>query len=411
MKTNRKSKKLMNIILAILIAMVLWLYVVNVENPTGESHLRNLDIDIQGEDILEENGLMVTELNKDTMNLKVTGKKKTLMKLTKKNVSLAVDVSAITEEGDWTLNCKAILPTNVSSESVSVSDWSSLKVTVTVAKRVSKQISVQGAFVGSEKSGYLAGTVEPDPTTLKITGPEAQVNEVSYALAQVGGDNITDSLYQEVPVVLMKADKTPAAADHITCSSAGVHVTVPVRQVVSIPLTVDLVDGGGADSSRVTTKVTPESITLVADEGKTDLPESISLGKIDLSQVFGRASASFPIRIPEGAISWGIPERATVTVTVNGLATRQLAVSNISLLNAPSYYRISLVNPTIQIWVRGEQSAVDSITADQIFVEADLTGIRLNSGLQRIPVSVSLRGGTGAGIVGTGYCVTVRVDR
>lgn len=410
MKPNRKSRKAFNAVLAVLIAVVLWLYVVNVENPTGESHLRNLDIDIQGEDVLEQNGLMVTDLSRDTMNLKVTGKKKTLMKLTKKNVSLAVDVSTITEEGDWTLNCKAVLPTNVTSESVSVSDWSSLKVTVTVAKRTSKEIPVKGQFAGKEKSGYLAGTVTTDPTKLEISGPESQVNDVAYALARVGGNDVSDSLSQDVPIVLMKADDTPANAEHMKCSTASVHVTVPVKQVVSIPLKVDLVDGGGADSSHVTTAITPESVTVVAD-GQTNLPESISLGQINLAQVFGSASYSFPIPIPEGATSWGVPQRASVTVTVNNLTTKQLDVGNISLRNAPSTYRISLVNPTLQVWVRGEQSVVDNLTADQIYVEADLTGIFLKPGLQRIPVNVVLSEQTGAGIVGTGYCVTVRVDK
>ena len=68
------KRKILNMALAVLISMGLWLYVVNVENPTGSGHLRDLAVEVQGEETLESRGLMVTELSEERMNLKVTGK-------------------------------------------------------------------------------------------------------------------------------------------------------------------------------------------------------------------------------------------------------------------------------------------------------------------------------------------------
>ena len=99
MQTRRKNQKVFQVILAIVVALVLWLYVINVENPTGTAHLRELPVQLQGEEILEENGLMVTDLSEDTVTVRLSGKKKTLMKISRKNVSFTVDVSSVTGAG------------------------------------------------------------------------------------------------------------------------------------------------------------------------------------------------------------------------------------------------------------------------------------------------------------------------
>ena len=62
---------------------------------------------------------------------------------------------------------------------------------------------------------------------------------ISYALASVGGKEISSTLTETTSVVLMGEDGTPADRQNVTVSTETVEVTVPVRQVVSIPLTVD----------------------------------------------------------------------------------------------------------------------------------------------------------------------------
>ena len=60
MRTRKKRQKVIHVILAIVIAVVLWLYVINVENPTGTARLRDLPVQLQGEEVLADSGLMVT---------------------------------------------------------------------------------------------------------------------------------------------------------------------------------------------------------------------------------------------------------------------------------------------------------------------------------------------------------------
>lgn len=411
MKNSKKNRKLVNAALAVLLAFGLWLYVVNVENPTGSATLRDLPIQVQGQSELAEAGLMVTDLGKDTMNVKITGKKKTLMKLNSDNVFLTTDVSSITEEGEYDLTCKATFPSYINSENVSASSWSEMLVTVTVEKKATKTIPVRGEFIGTEAEDCLAGAVSTDPNEIEISGPEDRLAQIDHAQVQVGGQTVSDTIVQQAPVVFMDADGIPIQdLEHISFSATEVEITVPVRRVVKIPLTVSFQEGGGADSDDVSYKITPASVTVIADDG-ADLPESISLGQIDLTQVYGDTSYSLPVTIPDGVTAWGAPSYAVVHLSLGELASRQIATGNISLVNVPAGYVASLVSPRLYVWVRGSEEALNGLTADEIAVEVDLSNVSVRDELQRVPATVTLKGADTKklGIVGTRYSVALRL--
>ena len=166
MTNPKKNRKVFNIILAIVLAVGVWLYVINVENPTGTVPIRDIPVSLVGEDSLAERGLMVTDQSRDSVNLKLSGRRKTLMKLNRKNLTLELDVSTITSEGEHTISCRASFPNNIGTDNVSVSDWEDLRVTVTVEKQETKEIPVRGEFIGTEAENCLAGAVSTDPETI-----------------------------------------------------------------------------------------------------------------------------------------------------------------------------------------------------------------------------------------------------
>ena len=411
MKATKKNRKAFNIVLAIVLAIGLWLYVVDVENPTGSAHLRDLPVQIQGEELLEENGLMVTDLSDKQMDVKVNGKKKTFMKLHKKNIALTVDVSTITGAGVWTLTCKLDFPPNVNADSISVADWNGLKVMVTVQRKESREVPIRGEFVGTESEHCLAGHVETEPSTVKLTGPAPNLAGVSYALAQVEGENIHDTLVDTVPLILMGSDGTPADVEHITCDINEVKVTVPVRKVVSVPLTVEL--ECGTQTGRFESKIQPKSVTLVAKEDHADLPASISLGKLNISQFSGTATYAMPIHLPPSVTGWGTPSFAKVEVSAKDSETKAVAVEDIVLKNVPKGIPADLVSQTVFVWVQGDSQRIKSVQAEDILVEADLSQLRPSKKLQRIPVQVSLKNPADqeVQIVGSRYTVALRLTQ
>ena len=413
MRTRKKRQKVIHVILALVIAVVLWLYVINVENPTGTARLRDLPVQLQGEEVLADSGLMVTDLSKDTVTVRLSGKKKALMKISRKNVTFDLDVSSVTGEGEWTLNGHLNYPGNVSAENVTVSHYDDLKVVVMVEPRTTKTVPVRGEFMGTEAEGYQTGTVTVSPDTLTITGPVDTLSRISYALVQVEEEQISSTLTASSSFILMTKDGLPADVAHVTTDVSAIEITVPVRKVAQVPLTVDLIDGGGATAEDVTCVITPEHVTLVAEDEGQELPEAISLGQINLSEVFNGASYYLPVRIPPDVEGWNAPEYASVRLKIDGLTTLQIPVSTAAIRfeDVPKGYVPEPVSDNIYIWVRGPSAALKDLVQEEISVTASLAGCKADGTLHRVPLSISVNGEDreAAGIMGGHYSVALRL--
>ncbi len=414
MTNPKKNRKIFNSILAVVLAVALWLYVINVENPTSSATIRDIPVTVVGEDTLDQRGLMVTGQSRDSVNLKLSGRKKSLMKLSRNNITLKLDVSAITAQGEHTLSCDPSYANNVAADSISVADLEDLQVTVTVEKEESKEIPVRGEFIGTEAEHCLAGTVTTNPATIQIKGPADTLDRISYALASVGGKSISDTLTETVGVVFMGPENAPADRRSVTASTETVEVTVPVRRVESLPLTVELTEGGGLTQDDIQVSISPKSITVVSGEQEDSLPASISLGEIDLRSVLTDASYSIPIRLPEGVTPWGKQSRyATVTLSLKDRTAKQLFVEEVSYQNVPEGYRVEPVTQGMFVWVRGSSKLVNELEGNQIKVTVDLSKAAATDKLQRFPAQVSLSGGQQGDleILGQQYSAALRLHK
>jgi len=410
-KGNKKGRRALNAAFALILAVALWLYVINVENPSGRAHLRDLKVIVQGQSQLEEKGLMVTAVSQKEVDLRVTGRKKTLMKLSAKNVSLLLDVSSIEEEGEWPLNCRTSFPANVNTDNVTLSDWEDLQVTVTVQRVEEKTVPIRGEFIGTTQTGYMTGEVVTEADSVVLTGPADVLEEIDYAQAQVGGDSVSEALREEASLVLVNTSGAAVDGRDITCSLNHVRVMVPVEKVSIVPLEVNIQDGTlSQDVFRWT--IEPSYITVVEDPEK-EVPESISLGTLDLGGIYNDTDCGLPIQLPEGIRGWNVPAYATVHLTTNRHSARLVPVEEITLVNVPKGYHIDQLTQELFVWVWGDVRQVTALEPDRLSAVVDLSQAdRKDETIQRFPASVSIRGAyNNVDVLGSRYSVAVRLSK
>ena len=94
-----KESNGLTVLLSILIACILWIFVVSAENPDIHDAIRNIPITMTGVEHLEESGLVLTGQSMDDVDLQLTGKRNALVNLTNKNILVSADLSPITTPG------------------------------------------------------------------------------------------------------------------------------------------------------------------------------------------------------------------------------------------------------------------------------------------------------------------------
>jgi YbbR domain-containing protein len=411
MGSKISNSKAFYIVISIVLSVSLWLYVVNVEKPTGEITIRNIPITILGEDVLGERGFMITDMSSRYFDLNLSGKRSALVKLSEENITVTLDVSSITADGDWSLKCKVTLPSTVTSGTVTITEKNDYSVSVTIAKQTSKPIDIRGEFAGTVAEGYQADEFIISPSTVTVTGQEDLVNQVAYGLVSVAQINLNDTFTSEMGFTLMSATGEKLKDLNVQLSTSTVYVTLPIVKVAEIPLAVNIVDGGGATGADATVTIDPTSIVVSgAQEVLTPLTK-ITLGESALADVLSVETFTFPLNLTSELTNESGISEATVTVQVADLPSKVLDVHNIEIINVPDGFVASAVTQSLQVWVRGPEEALDGISAYQVQAVADLEDASVSVGQFRVPVKLYLAGDGDAGIVGADYSISITVKR
>lgn len=406
-----KESKVLYIALSILIASVLWLYVVSEVNPDASAQIRDIPITITGEDVLDSRGLMITQQSIEQLDVRFTGKRNSLVKLTPENVSVTVDVSSIASEGDYNLRCNIVPPNTTTTGTVTLEDRESYRVRLVVEKKISKTVEVKGEFDGSVAEGYQADAFVLSPSNMVISGPASLLDQIDYAVVTLSVSGLNTTYSGILPFEFVTFDAKRISSDGIECPASTVYVVYPVVMVREVELAVDFTPGGGATMDNVTYEVEPKTIQISGKETDVAGVKEITLGNIDLSKVGTSGSFTFPIVLSGELTNESGVTEATVTVKVTGLAVKTLETDNIEIINPPAGYTAEAVTQSIQVTVRGEGEAVDNVFSHQLRVVADLSEVSASVGQFRVPVKIYLDGAGDVGVLGGEYTISVTLSR
>ncbi len=414
MEKETKNRNWLYVVLSVALAVCLWVYVSYINSSDNTYTFRNVPVEFTGLDTLEGRGLMISDGAEQTITLNVRTSWSTALRLSSEAISVTVDVSSIESAGTYTTGYRINYPTGVSGNSVSITGSTAQNVTYTVARRTERSVEVQGVFRGEVAEGYQREEFSFSPSTILIAGEESAVNQVDHALVTVTRDEpLSETFSGEMPFQLIGLDGTVLDLEELNLETDvnTVQVTLPVVQLKEVELTVDLLPGGGATADNAVVTINPSTITVSGSE--TDLAglSSISLGEIELGNIFSQDTFTFDIQLASGLENVSGETQATVTVEITGLTTRTLEVDNIQWISAPEGCTVELVSQVRQIQIRGSEEAVNAVIASQISIVADLTDATI--GTQNVPARVSLNGASDVGVVGDEnyYRVVVNIAR
>lgn len=405
-----KDRKWAYVLLSVFLAVILWLYVRAEKDPVSDARIRNIPVQITGSSVLSSKGLTVAGLSSDRVSTTLQAPASVLSDISRKNITATIDVSRIDEAGEHTLSYNIVLPTNVNTDGVVIQEKEPETITVTVEKLYTSTLPIEFRFEGSVAKGYQAGTPTIDPVNVTINGAVEQVNRVARAVVVLEAKDLKEQYTGDLPIHLLDANGDELKDLEVELSSETAYIVYPIVVVKEIPLTVNVIAGGGATQENISEPlIVPSKITVAGTQEDIDHLTEISLGSIDLSKVVGTSNFTFTIDLdPSLENVTGITE-AKVTVTVSGLETRSFEVGNIKLQNIPRGYSAKADTEAKTVYVRGKADELAMIDSSQLRIVADLKEVT-GSGTYTIPVRVYLDAGTEVGVIGD-YSIVVSVTR
>ena len=416
-----QNKKWISLLLALLVAIGLWVYVVTVENPEGEDVLYNIPVTFSGEDLLREDyDLIIVGDNVTTSGVTLTfsGKRTELKKLAdhKNEMNVTIDVTRIRKENTYTYSYSLsyiTLPASVASDSVSLVDRTPGTISLTVQKIAKRTIPVKVLVDVNMKENYIHDRVIQDLSELTIEGPEELVSQVKQAQVILERENVDKTLVATLPVTLIDKNDIPVTSTEITCDYDEIEVTLPVRMTKDVTLDVNFIDGGGATDDDVTYTIDPPTLTLSGDSSVLQSINSLKLTNIDLSSLMSNEEQiTCQIPIPEGCTNISGTTEAIVRIKIYNKTIVNVRTSNIQIINPPEGFNPVSKVSVLWVSVRVDKSSASLVTEDNIRVIADMAGITIpeNATSVTVPVDIYVDGVENVGTIGPEYSIVVELQ-
>ncbi len=407
MMARLKESRWVYILLSILLAIVFWFYVRASVDPNGTVNIHNVRVETSGNNVLTSQGLTVAEISPQTVELRVEGPNSARAELLRNRSSLyvRVDVSSCVE-GENTLRYRPVWPENMNIDDLRAENST---VTVTVEKLYSKTFDVEFRLDGKVSKDYQMGTPAIEPEQVIVSGPVEQVNQVTSVAAILKSEELSERFAGDLPLTPLDKQGKPLTELELTLSAETAYVVVPVVMMKEVPLTVNLLPGGGATADDAEVDINPSTIMVSGAEVDLEGLEEISLGSVDLSNVVGTKDFPFAVTLDPSLTNESGLTTATVSVTVEGLDTEAFAVSNIRHTTPPEGYTVEVVTQSVLVTVRGPVEDLSKVDASQIRVVADLSGAT-TEGTSRVPARVYLDGISTVGVIGE-YTISVNMSR
>ena len=407
-KPRFNRSKVVRIVISILVAIAMWLYVDLERAPERTMTIRDIPVEFSGENTtLADKNLMLLSGYDTTIDLKIRGPKRELVKMNRDNVRVIASTSSIDSVGvhqlDWTVSFPdGVVRTNVSVEKASLS-----QITVTVGELYTKEVPVECQVIGEVAEGYFTGDVVLDPEVLTLRAQRDDLLNVSCAKLTVDISGATRSVVQTVDVQLYDYDGNPVENSNIRTNTSLIQAKVPVLTTREVELAVEFSGVPGAAMNSIKCDITPKTVRLNGEADVLDSIDKLVLATLHVDDLELHQQNSYVVTPPDGTWLVNGNEVATADITLEGIEEKSLTATSIEFDKLPSgLYAIAPDGGlTVRLWGLSEE--IEAVTAENLRVIADMSAVT-GQGTVTVPVTVTISGFNDVTVRGT-YELTVTV--
>lgn len=271
------KKKIMNNldlkILAVLFSIILWLIVVNIDDPVKTVQFSGVEVQILNAEELESQG-KVYEILDGTGEITVTikGRRSIVEDIAKENITATADMKDLTTMDTLSIEVTSNKYANEIDDIKS--DQENVRLSIEDLKKIQKVIEIEVS--GEPDDGYILGALTSNLNQIYLEGPESLINKISYARAQIDVDGVKANVSSSVPIKLYDALGKEISDERITMNINTVSVNQEILMTKEVPVEYR-VGGEPADGYALTGVIESDVETVLIAGRKSVLDEINSI--------------------------------------------------------------------------------------------------------------------------------------
>ena len=411
--TNNIGLKL----LAFIFAFMLWLLVVNIDDPVDTKTFDDIPVSIEYTEVVTQDQRSYQVLDgTDTVSVTVSATRSVLEKISAENIVATADMRELYLESQIPIEI------TIPGYEFETATASPRNVQVKIEQNKSDTFPITVTTTGTVRDGYVLGNVQADPERVTVNGPESVIDQISKVVAEVNVSGLSSDSSIDAVLTYYDEDNNEISAEQLAnnLGTTGVKVNVTLYHTARIPLTVDTSEVTAADGYSISEVTwTPEEIQLAGEEEVLDALEEIRIpaDAIDITSISQRTEKTVDITpyLPEGTRlvdENGNNILVTARVAREGTKSFDIPVGSITVNNLDDALTVSGYGSgdDLEVHIGGPQEQLNSLELSDLAVSIDLKNCT-EAGEYEVPVTITLPSDVPDCTVETSVTVKVTLEK
>lgn len=380
--------------LAVLIALVLWLAIVNVNDPEKTITVSNIPISVTNESAITSRDMVYNVKSEQYLNITVSGKRSIVSNLSAEDFRATASLKELSKVNS--------IPVDVTAKNASLGR----KITIVKQSAQTILVDVENVeekdftdlvveYTGKVADGYVAGLSSMSTDEVTVKAPTSIIDKIKKVAVRCSLDGTNTNISKKCPVILYDKNDKEIKSDEIELSDKKIRVNVNVLRAKQVPISTINKDelGKPADGYVVDDVIlSSDSITVYGSEESLDSIESLDIqDDIDVSDAKGDVTQNIDVtgKLPKG-LSVSGESTITVKVLIKKLITRtfEYDASEVSLNDLSSDLDVQLVTKKVKVALQGEEEVISQLTKDDMAISADLGKVKEGTTTVHVDVAV-----------------------
>ena len=380
--------------LAVLIALVLWLAIVNVNDPEKTITVSNIPISVTNESAITSRDMVYNVKSEQYLNITVSGKRSIVSNLSAEDFRATASLKELSKVNS--------IPVDVTTKNASLGR----KITIVKQSAQTILVDVENVeekdftdlvveYTGKVADGYVAGLSSMSTDEVTVKARTSIIDKIKKVAVRCSLDGTNTNISKKCPVILYDKNDKEIKSDEIELSDKKIRVNVNVLRAKQVPISTINKDALGkpADGYVVDDVIlSSDSITVYGSEESLDSIESLDIqDDIDVSDAKGDVTQNIDVtgKLPKG-LSVSGESTITVKVVIKKLITRtfEYDASEVSLNDLSSNLDVQLVTKKVKVTLQGEEEVISQLTKDDMAISADLGKVKEGTTTVHVDVAV-----------------------
>lgn len=382
-------------ILSVLMAILIWIVVLNINDPSKTRTIAGVRVELLNEDIVTGNNQVYEILDGQLVSITVTGPRTIVDTLRATDFTVTADFKDLSQANSIPINVE--LAEYSYQQKVTINKKSHNTVQLLIEDLKEQEYDIDIKYIGQPAEGYIVADTILDTPKIKITAPNSVHQNIKQICVSVDVSNMSSDFETVVPIKVYdsKAVELIQAENNVTVNVTNVNAKNTVYYTKKIPVVYDDMANtiNGLEVSDV--EVSMGQVSIMGRKEILDTLETLRLPTDTITIEEGNTQAEVVYQLeellPEGVYLNERTDTLTLTVYLTEIIQRTLTINiaDIGIRNIPDGMGASIVDSgTIRVVIQGKKHAVEEL--DQSTVGAYVSVRGGGAAVSSVPVQLQL---------------------